>query len=199
MVRDLLKSNLSPTAADTHAALEGTGTTLSRADWTRWFRQVRYVPIQARRRFDQAARQAIEAAVQAAEAGHAGEIRVVIEAHLPLASALHQGTTGRARDLFASLGVWDTVHNSGVLLYFNLCEQRVEILADRGIHAQVTDGHWHDLCQQIVRQLQQDWRKQGPVEGVLLGIQLVGKTLQQFYRIKERDQGNELSDAPVFL
>ncbi len=199
MVRDLLQSNLSPAAADRHVALEGMPAAAARADWARWFRQVRYVPLQARRRFDPTARQAIEAAVQAAEAGHAGEIRVVIEAHLPLKTALHQGTSGRAHDLFASLGVWDTALNSGVLLYFNLCEQRVEILADRGIHAQVTDGHWHDLCLQIVRQLQQDWCKQGPVGGVLLGIRLVGETLQQFYQIKETTAGNELSDAPIFL
>jgi uncharacterized membrane protein len=151
------------------------------------------------RKFDAAARQAIEQAVTNAEMGHAGEIRVVIEAHLPLNTALHQSTVGRARDLFASLGVWDTAHNSGVLLYINLCEHRVEIVADRGISAQIEPMRWQTICQQVTAILSDSLNDNPHQQGVVLGVELIGATLSEFYTILNNDQGNELSNTPIFL
>jgi uncharacterized membrane protein len=174
-----------------------------RADFARWCRQCFYMPWFTTRKFDAAARQAIEEAVAIAEAGHAGEIRVVIEAHLPLNSALHQSTIGRARDLFASLGVWDTAHNSGVLLYVNLCEHRVEIVADRGINAQIEPLRWQSICQQVTvilsDKLSGHVKGNAHQQGVILGVELIGATLSEFYTILNDDQGNELSNAAIFL
>jgi uncharacterized membrane protein len=153
------------------------------------------MPWLTHRNFDAAARQAIEEAVATAEAGHAGEIRVVIEAHLPLNTALYQSTIGRARDLFVRLGVWDTAHNSGVLLYVNLCEHRVEIVADRGINAQIEPMRWQSICQQVTAKLSDNAHQQG----VILGVELIGATLNEFYTILDDDQGNELSNAAIFL
>ena len=39
----------------------------------------------------------------------------------------------RAVELFSRCGVWDTAHNSGVLIYVQLVDRRIEIVADRGI------------------------------------------------------------------
>lgn len=166
-----------------------------RADFGRWFRQCVYMPWFTSRKFDAAARQAIETAVTTAEAGHAGEIRVVIEAHLPLNTALYQSTIGRARDLFASLGVWDTAQNSGVLLYVNLCEHRVEIVADRGINAKIEPMRWQSICQQVVEKLSDNAHQ----HGVVLGVELIGATLNEFYTILDNNKDNELSNAPIFL
>lgn len=165
------------------------------ANLSRWFRQSLYMPWLANRRFDRAARAAIEAAVSLAEIGHAGEIRVVIEGHLPLSSALYQGTTGRARDLFSSLRVWDTALNSGVLLYINLCEHRVEIVADRGINAKIEPSRWQSICQRVTTQLSIEEYKQG----VVLGIEMIGVALNEYYKVLESEAGNELSNAAVFL
>ena len=74
----------------------------------------------------------------AAEHGHVGEIQVVIEGCLPSRMAYYVDTHARARQLFAELGVWDTELNSGVLLYLNLCERKVEIVIDRGIKTALT-------------------------------------------------------------
>jgi uncharacterized membrane protein len=164
-------------------------------DFGRWFRQSRYMPWRASRRFDRAARTAIEEAVSLAEVGHAGEIRVVIEGHLPLNSALYQGTTGRARDLFSSLRVWDTALNSGVLLYVNLCEHRVEIVADRGINAKIEPMRWQSICQSVTTQLSAEQYRQG----VVLGVELIGITLSEYYKVLESEAGNELSNAAIFL
>jgi uncharacterized membrane protein len=166
-----------------------------RADFGRWLRQCFYMPWFTNRKFDAAARKAIEDAVTTAESGHVGEIRVVIEAHLPLNTALYQSTIGRARDLFARLGVWDTAENSGVLLYVNLCEHRVEIVADRGIHGKIDSMRWQSICQQVTAKLADNAHQ----HGVVLGVELIGETLNEFYKILDDHKDNELSNAPIFL
>ncbi|WP_410212003.1 TPM domain-containing protein [Aquirhabdus sp.] len=183
MVTDVLQTKLDP-----NHLIETTS-------FMRWLKQLFYFRWQERYQFDTAARSAIEQAVKAAEAGHAGEIKVVIEGHLPLNTALFQGATGRARDLFASLGVWDTELNSGVLLYINLCEHRVEIVADRGINAKIAPDRWLTICQQITAKLGDNKHQ----HGVVLGIELIGQTLLEFYTVLDSEAGNELSDAALFL
>jgi len=53
----------------------------------------------------------------------------------------------RALEVFSELRVWDTEHNNGVLIYLLLADRDVEIIADRGIHAQVGGGLGSDLPQ----------------------------------------------------
>ena len=48
----------------------------------------------------------------------------------------------RALEVFGSLGIWDTAENCGVLVYLLLADRDVEIVADRGIHAQVGTEAW---------------------------------------------------------
>ena len=91
----------------------------------RWLKHCFYFS-NTRRYFKCADLQKIAVAVQHAEQGHVGEIQVVIEGHLPCLQAYRQNIRKRAEQLFAELGVWDTEHNSGVLLYLNLCEKQVE-------------------------------------------------------------------------
>ncbi|MGQ7342966.1 TPM domain-containing protein, partial [Streptococcus suis] len=89
---------------------------------------------------------AIAQAVAAAEHGHIGEIQVVIEGHMPAREAYYLDTRGRAKQLFSELGVWDTELNSGILLYLNLCERKVEIVIDRGIQQATTQQVWDEVC-----------------------------------------------------
>ena len=94
-----------------------------------------------RLKFPQAALDAIEQAVTRAERTHAGEIRFAIETSLP---PLHivNGMSPRARalEVFAQLRVWDTEHNNGVLIYVQLADRAVEIVADRGLQGRVDAG-----------------------------------------------------------
>ncbi|MDO4776709.1 MAG: TPM domain-containing protein [Cardiobacteriaceae bacterium] len=89
---------------------------------------------------------ALENALTEAERGHGGEIRLLIERSLPLSLAWQQDVRARAEDFFAHLRVWDTVARSGVLVYVNLAERRLEIVADRGISAVVPEARWQALC-----------------------------------------------------
>ena len=74
------------------------------------------------------------------EARHAGQVCFAIEAALPLARVWRRVTPReRAIEVFGLLRVWDTEHNDGVLVYLLLADRDVEIVADRGIHAQVGD------------------------------------------------------------
>ena len=151
-------------------------------------------PWLAQRHFPRATRQRIEAAVGRAEQHHRGELRFVAEGPLPVAP-LFAGDEVRQRavELFAQLGVWDTADNSGILIYVQLVDHRVEVVADRGIAARVEQAEWDGLC----RQLEAAFRQGAWEAGALQAIEAAGALLaKQFPAI---DHGNELADAPVIL
>lgn len=94
-----------------------------------------------------ASRLAVEAAIVRSEKLHRGELRFVAEAGLPVDSLwCGQSTHERAVELFSQLKVWDTEHNSGVLIYLQLVDRRVEIVADRGIDGKVGAAFWATVC-----------------------------------------------------
>lgn len=133
-------------------------------------------PWQRQRYFSVAAIGRIEAAISQSEQQHAGELRLVVETALPL-SAVLRGVTPRARALeaFAHLHIWDTEHNTGVLIYLNLADRDVEIIADRGIHRHVGELGWQTICQQM-----EHWFRQGLFEqGVLHGVTAISALLAQ--------------------
>ena len=102
---------------------------------------------QVKRAFPRSALNAIEAAIKASEAAHAGEIRFVVEGSMD-GMPLFRGETSRNRaiELFAQLRVWDTEHNNGLLIYLLIADRAVEIVADRGIHAKVGTEAWSKVC-----------------------------------------------------
>ena len=71
----------------------------------------------ARRALDEAALARLAERVRRSESRHSGEIRLCVEAGLPL-SYLWRGAPPRERALamFGKLRVWDTEHNNGVLI-----------------------------------------------------------------------------------
>src|SRR3954463_12127476 len=90
---------------------------------------------------------AIEQAIKAGEATHAGQVRFVVEGGLDGAPLFrNQPARERALDIFAQLRIWDTAHNNGVLIYLLLADRDVEIVADRGIDAYVGTAGWEKIC-----------------------------------------------------
>lgn len=162
----------------------------------RWLKHCFYLK-QASNYFSQIDYEQITEAVKHAEKGHIGEIQIVIEAHLPFKTAYYQNTTSRAQQLFAELGVWDTELNSGILLYINLCDSRVELVFDRGIHQHTEAEKWTIICQHIVRKMKQ---KQY-VNAVEMGVKEIGLVLNQYYtNLKVQGENlNELSNHPMIL
>ncbi len=88
----------------------------------------------------------LEERVASSERAHSGEIRLCVEAGLPL-SYLWRDATPRQRavTMFGKLRVWDTEHNNGVLIYLLLAERAIEIVADRGLARHVPPAHWAAL------------------------------------------------------
>lgn len=148
---------------------------------------------QSRHAFPPHALQAITESVRLSEQQHGGEIRVAIEADLS-ASRLWQRQAPRARalEIFASLGVWDTQARNGVLIYLCLADRDVEIVADRGLHAKVTDAQWAEVC----KQLQSDCAAHQFQQGVCNAVINVGRLIGAYYPVTDR---NEQPDRPVML
>ena len=137
----------------------------------------------------------IEARVGASEKRHSGEIRVMVEAGLPL-SYLRRGATPRERAvvMFGKLGVWDTEANNGVLVYLLLAERAIEIVADRGLNKHVGAAEW----QRIADAMREAFRA-GPLEpGLNQAIDAVDELLVRHFPLAAGAiDVNELPDAPV--
>jgi uncharacterized membrane protein len=148
-----------------------------------------------RRAFPAVLLREIESAIAASERDHLGELRFVVEAGLGL-PALIRGQTARQRagEVFSDLGVWNTEANSGVLIYVQLVDRKVEILADRGIDARVEQEQWNGIC----RRMEQHFRKREFGRGALAGIEEITALLRQHFPATPGNI-NELPNRPVLL
>ena len=150
---------------------------------------------QVARAFPPSALNAIEKAINASEAEHAGQIRFAVEAAIDGAPLFKsQSPRERAIELFAHLRVWDTEHNNGLLIYLLLADRAVEIVADRGIHAKVGAEEWSKVC----RQMEAAFKQSNYEGGVVGGVQTVTEHLVKHFPTSGRRK-NELPDKPVVL
>ncbi len=149
-----------------------------------------------KRAFPPAAMRAIEKAIGEEERRHEGELRFAVEASLPVAELL-RGAQSRERAIswFGHLGVWDTEQNSGVLIYLLLADHRVEIVADRGIHAKVGTAAWEAIC----GEMQQEFARGQFERGVVIGVRALSDLLAAHYPAGEGGNPNELPDKPVVV
>jgi uncharacterized membrane protein len=149
----------------------------------------------ARRIFPPAALDRIQRAIADGERRHVGQVCFAVEAALPLSLVLqHETPRARALETFARLRVWDTEHNSGVLVYVLLADKDVEIVADRGIHRQVGEAAWRDIC----RTMESAFGEGRFEDGAVAGIEAVSALLARHFP-RAAAGGNELSDRPVIL
>jgi hypothetical protein len=148
-----------------------------------------------RRAFPPAALKAIERAIGEGEARHDGELRFVVESMLHLGD-LVRGVSPRDRaiGLFAHLRVWDTEHNSGVLIYVLLADRRVEIVADRGIDARIGAQGWQAVCSTM----QAAYRRGAFEEGSVAGVRAISDLLAAHFP-RTADKKNELPNKPIVL
>ena len=148
-----------------------------------------------RRAFPPTAMRAIEKAIGEEERRHGGQLRFAVEASLPLGELL-RGVRSRERavECFGRLRVWDTEHNSGVLIYLLLADRRVEIVADRGIHGKVGTTAWEAIC----GEMQQEFARGQFERGVVIGVRAISDLLAAHFP-PSGDGPNELPDRPVVL
>lgn len=147
----------------------------------------------ALRSFPKASLEKIERAITDSESTHLGELRFVVESSQSLHGLLQgQSTRARAVELFSQLGVWDTEHNSGVLIYVQLVDRRVEIVADRGINARVDEVFWNAIC----RRLEAAYRLGQFEQGTLLALNDITAELVKYFPAIG-DNPNELPNSPA--
>ena len=136
---------------------------------------------QAQRQFPASVRAAITRAIARSEMQHAAELRFVVEAALSPTQLLQRMTAReRALEVFSALRVWDTEHNSGVLIYVLLGDHAVEIVADRGIARRLRE---QDLWPPVMARLQQAFAA-GQVEaGAVAAVEMVGEHLIRHFPV----------------
>ena len=163
----------------------------------RWLRHWFKTPYAVHRVFGVQALERIQQAIADSEQQHTGEIRFAVEAALPW-SYLKRDAPARQRAamVFAKLRVWDTEQNNGVLLYVELADHRIEIVADRGIARRVPQREWDAVCERM-----RDAFRAGRFEqGVVDAVGEVGALLAcHFPAVEGTANPNELTNRPAVL
>jgi uncharacterized membrane protein len=161
----------------------------------RWWRILRHRWLDegdTARALPRAALERIEARVAAGERAHSGEIRVCVEAGLPLSYLMKRATPRqRAITMFGKLRVWDTEHNNGVLIYLLLAEHAIEIVADRGLARVVPQASWDAL----VAGMREAFRAGHFEQGLVQAVERVDALLLQHFPLAAgQNNPNELPD-----
>ncbi len=149
----------------------------------------------ARRLFPHTTLQAIQASIADGESRHRAEVRVVIEAALPLASVWQgHGARARAHELFSHYRLWDTEDNSGVLVYLNLADHKIEIVPDRSVGRALKPADWQSIC----ATMSAGFARAAYHDSVLAALTQLHTLLAQHYP-RSGPQHNQLSDRPLML
>ena len=154
-------------------------------------------PGAVRRAFPEDALKRIRTAIVDSEKSHSGEIRFAAEAALPM-SYLRRDAPARERALmmFSKLRVWDTEQNNGVLIYVEMADHQIEIVADRGIARYVGADVWKAIAGTM-----RDRFREGTFEaGTIEAVKSIGDLLTRHFPLADGERNpNELPDYPVVL
>lgn len=120
---------------------------------------------------------------------------MVVEPSLPIQAVLSgMSPRERARELFAEYRVWDTEENCGVLIYVNLADHQVEIVADRGVGRVISAGDWEAICRTMTRGFAQGEYH----DSVIAALGDLNSLLQKHYP-DDGSRLNQLANRPVML
>jgi uncharacterized membrane protein len=164
----------------------------------RMIRHVTATHWRTRMQFPSATLDAIEKAIARAESTHAGEIRFAIETALTPRHILNDvSPRAHALDVFSHLRVWDTDKNNGVLIYVQLADRNVEIIADRGFQGRVSPAEWEAVC----RLMEEHFRAGRFQIGSIAGVEAIGNLLARHFpqAAHAAPANNQLPDRPTLL
>jgi uncharacterized membrane protein len=150
----------------------------------------------AKPHFPPATLDAIQHAIAASEHRHLGEIVFAVEGSLPVVPVMRgRSARERAHEVFARLRVWNTEHNTGVLVYILLADHAIEIVADRGIAAKVDENEWRDVC----ALMQKRFAAADYQAGAIAGVDAITAILARHFPANDGPNRGELPDRPVLL
>jgi uncharacterized membrane protein len=138
----------------------------------------------------------IQAAIAEGETMHKAEVRLIVEPSHDLSAILADvGPRQRAAELFGLYRIWDTERNCGILIYINLADHQVEIIADRGIAQLISGEHWQSICATMTT----GFARGDFHDSAIAGIRQLNELLQQYLPEDQVPQKNQLSDQPILL
>ena len=166
-------------------------------DLSRWLRHFGTWRAHARWIFPDKALDTLEAAIRASELEHRCEIRLVIEAAMPLAAVWHgQTCRQRAVHLFRQLGIAHTNERTGILLYINLADHDIELIADKGVNALVPARTWDA----VVARMSDGFREERYVQSVLDALETLRAIARESLPAHAGAvSANTLTDRPLML
>lgn len=118
--------------------------------------------------------------------GRRGLLRRLLPAHV-----VEERVARAAALAFHEAGLVETRERTGILIYVSLLEQRVVVLADRGIHSRVEAGTWDGVVERVVAGIGENRAE----AGIEAAIRLCGEILAERFPTRSGDV-NELPDAP---
>jgi uncharacterized membrane protein len=103
----------------------------------------------------------------------------------------------RAITLFGKHRVWDTQANCGVLIYVNMVERAVEVVADRGIAPLIAEDQWRAWVLQLNQAFSQNQYQSGLVQVI---DQMAPHFASALPAVDgEKAANNALADTPIVL
>ena len=103
-----------------------------------------------------------------------------------------------ALEVFAHLRVWDTEHNNGVLIYVQVADRDVEIVADRGFEGRVSPAEWEAVCRLMEEHFRAGRFQEGWIAGVDAIANLLARHFPQAAGLSAPGR-NQLPDRPTLL
>lgn len=161
----------------------------------RFFRHNWFTHYRARQYFPHILLQNIEKNIAVGEELHRAQVCVIIEHVLPW-HIICSGVSSRVRaqQLFAQYHVWDTKENSGVLLYINVADRKIEIVTDRGVDDYVATDVWKRVCEHMASA----FKNKQYEAGVLSALDEIQAILKQYFP-RENDDGTQLCNKPIVI
>jgi len=113
----------------------------------------------------------VEQAIARAESCTSAQVKFVITRHC----------WGDIRDkawrVFKKLGLYRTAHRNCVLILLVTTNREFCVYGDRGIHEEVGQAHWDDVCDHMARRFKDD----ALAEGLSEGIALISEHLARYF------------------
>ncbi len=133
--------------------------------------------------FDEAEKETIRRAIEEAEAGTSGEIRVHLDRRCP------GDPVAAAAGWFDKLGMRATAQRNGVLLYLAITDRKFALYGDEGIHGALPEGTWEHLRDAML----EEFRRGRFAEGIADAVCALGEALRASFP-RRADDKDELAD-----
>jgi uncharacterized membrane protein len=125
------------------------------------------------------------AAIQDAEKGTSGEIRVLIARHKA------EDPVKTAQDYFNSTGMANSPHRNGILIFVAPRSRRFAVIGDSAVHEKCGDGFWVSLTEAM----SDHFRRGKFTDGLVHGIERAGELLARTFPRSKDDPAPRAPDA----